>query len=397
MGKAIALNQDTFWVGAVDWNARYFHGAVLSTHRGTTYNSYLLRDQKTALIDTVYPPFADDLVQKIKSLIRPEELDYLVINHVEIDHSGSFPVIRELCPRARVVCTQRGYEGLQGYFGGGFEPLIVKTGDTISLGRRTLQFIEAPMLHWPDSMFTYVPEDSLLLPNDAFGQHIATASRFDDEVDMAEVMQEAAKYYANILMPFGSLVSRKLAEINKLGLSIKMIAPSHGIIWRGQPERIVEAYARWAEGLGRPLAVVAYDTMWQSTERMAMALLDGLEAGGVEAKLYKLSSSDRNDVIAAILEARAVLIGSPTINNDILPTVSPLLDDLMGLRPRNKLGMGFGSYGWGGGAQQVIEERLKAAKFEVIEPGITAKWRPTAEDAQRCFERGREVAERIKQ
>lgn len=253
------------------------------------------------------------------------------------------------------------------------------------------------MLHWPDSMFTYVPEDSLLLPNDAFGQHIATASRFDDEVDMAEVMQEAAKYYANILMPFGSLVSRKLAEINKLGLSIKMIAPSHGIIWRGQPERIVEAYARWAEGLGRPLAVVAYDTMWQSTERMAMALLDGLEAGGVEAKLYKLSSSDRNDVIAAILEARAVLIGSPTINNDILPTVSPLLDDLMGLRPRNKLGMGFGSYGWGGGAQQVIEERLKAAKFEVIEPGITAKWRPTAEDAQRCFERGREVAERIKQ
>ncbi|MGB9662865.1 MAG: FprA family A-type flavoprotein [Moorellaceae bacterium] len=398
MSQPVALADGIYWVGSVDWNIRHFHGFALSTHRGTTYNAYLLLDEKTALVDTVYTPFASELVAKLQKLLGSRPIDYIIINHTEIDHSGAFPTIRNLYPEAKVVCTQRGLEGLKAYYGGEFDCLVVKTGDTIRLGRRSLTFLEAPMLHWPDSMFTYIPEEALLLPNDAFGQHLASTGRFDDEVDVAVLMEEAAKYYANILLPFSPLITNKLEEIRKMGLPIKTIAPSHGIIWRRNPERIVEAYARWAEGKGKPQALIAYDTMWQSTEKMAYALLDGLVAGGVEVKLFRLSVSDRNDIIKELLEARAILVGSPTINNDILPTVSPLLDDLVGLRPGSKkLGAAFGSYGWGGGAQKIIEERLQAARLSLIESGLAVKWVPSAEDLERCYQFGKDIAARIKE
>ncbi|MDN5348173.1 MAG: hypothetical protein PWP65_1737 [Clostridia bacterium] len=396
MSQITALAEGIYWVGAVDWNIRSFHGPAFSTHRGTTYNAYLVVDEKVALIDTVYGPFTEELVAKLKRVNDPVKIDYLVINHTESDHSGAFPAIMKLCPRARVLCTQRGYDSLKAHYNAEFDYTIVKSGDSISLGRRSLTFIEAPMLHWPDSMFTYVPEEALLLPNDAFGQHIATTNRFDDEVDIGLVMDEAAKYFANILMPFSNLILKKLEEIQKLGLNIKTIGPSHGIIWRRDPGRIIEAYSRWSESRGTAKAIIAYDTMWLSTEKMALAIMDGLVAGGAEVKLFKLSVSDRNDIIKEILDARAILVGSPTINNDILPVVSPLLDDLVGLRPKNKIGMAFGSYGWGGGAQKIIAERLKAAKIDLIEPGIAVQWVPTADDLQRCYELGREIAARIK-
>ncbi|SMB94925.1 Flavorubredoxin [Thermanaeromonas toyohensis ToBE] len=395
MGRPVALGEGIYWVGAIDWNIRYFHGPAFSTPRGTTYNAYLIVDDKIALVDTVYGPFAGELIGNLKSLINPVRLDYLIINHTEIDHSGAFPAIMDLCPDALVLCTQRGLEGLKAYYGREFKYKVVKTGDVISLGRRSLKFIEAPMLHWPDSMFTYIPEEGLLLPNDAFGQHLATTARFDDEVDELLVMDEAAKYYANILFPFSHLITKKLEEIQKMGLVIKTIAPSHGIIWRQNPSRIIEAYARWAECRGKPKAIIAYDTMWGSTEKMAYALLEGLSEGGIEVKLFKISVSDRNEIIKELLEARAVFLGSPTINNDVLPAVSPLLDDLVGLRPKNKLGVAFGAYGWGGGAQKVIEERLKAAKIEVIEANLTVQWVPSPDDLKRCQNLGREIASRI--
>lgn len=398
MSQPVTIAEGIYWVGAIDWNIRYFHGPAFSTHRGTTYNAYYIVDEKTALVDTVYGPFQEELIAKLKQIQDPVKIDYLVVNHTESDHAGAFPAIMDLCPGAHVLCTQRGYESLKDHYPHlDFQYTIVKTGTSISLGKRSLAFIEAPMLHWPDSMFTYVPEEALLLPNDAFGQHIASSARFDDQVDVGLIMDEAAKYYANILMPFSSLITKKLEEIQKMNLTIKTIAPSHGIIWRQDPYRIIEAYARWAEGKGTAKAVIAYDTMWLSTEKMAYALLDGLVAGGCEVKLFKLSVSDRNDIIKEILDARAVLVGSPTINNDILPVVSPLLDDLVGLRPKNKIGLAFGAYGWGGGAQKILEERLKAAKIELIaEPGPTVKWVPKESDLQHCYNLGREMAIRIR-
>ncbi|MBE3580730.1 MAG: flavodoxin domain-containing protein [Thermoanaerobacteraceae bacterium] len=398
MNHPLAIAEGIYWVGAIDWNIRHFHGPAFSTHRGTTYNAYYIVDEKTALVDTVYEPFQEELIAKLKKIQDPVKIDYLVVNHTENDHAGAFPAIMNLCPTAHVLCTQRGYESLKDRYPHlDFQYTIVKTGTRITLGKRSLLFIEAPMLHWPDSMFTYVPEESLLMPNDAFGQHIASSARFDDQVDLGIVMDEAAKYYANILMPFSSLITKKLEEIQKMNLEIKTIAPSHGIIWRRDPGRILNAYARWAEGQGAAKAVIAYDTMWLSTERMAYALLDGLVSGGCDARLFKLSLSDRNDIIKELLDARALLVGSPTINNDILPVVSPLLDDLVGLRPKNKIGLAFGAYGWGGGAQKILEERLKAAKIELfVEPGPTVKWVPKPEDLQLCYQLGRELAARIK-
>lgn len=392
---SVKLADSVYWVGAVDWNIRYFHGPAYSTHRGTTYNAYLIMDDQVTLVDTVYRPFAADLVRHIREITDPAAIKNVVINHVETDHSGSLPVIMDLCPDARIYCTQRGKEGLEKHYFGDWNYNVVKTGDELNIGKKTLSFIEAPMLHWPDSMFTYIKKDAILLPNDAFGQHIATNFRFDDEVDMAEVMDEAAKYYANILLPFSPLVLKKLDEVTRMGIDIRMIGPSHGIIWRKDPGRIINAYIKWAKGEADRKALVIYDTMWESTEKMARAITAGLTSAGVTTKLFKLSVSDRNDIIKEMINAKAVIVGSPTINNDFLPTVAPLLDDLKGLKPRNKIGLAFGSYGWGGGAVGAIEEKLKAAGLEIVHEPITVKWVPTPEELNRCFEAGRKIAEKI--
>lgn len=390
----VKLAEDLYWVGAVDWNIRYFHGPAYSTHRGTTYNAYLIIDDQITLVDTVYRPFSGELLRHIREIVNPDKIDNIIINHIESDHSGTLPVLMELAPNARIYCTQRGKEGLEKHYFGDWDYRVVKTGHELKIGKRTLTFVEAPMLHWPDSMFTYIKEDAILLPNDAFGQHIATNFRFDDEVDIDEVMDEAAKYYANILLPFSPLVLKKIEEVTNMGIEIKMICPSHGIIWRKNPAGIVEAYTKWAKGEAERKVLIVYDTMWESTEKMAKAILDGVTAAGVTGKLFKLSVSDRNDIMKELINAKAVIVGSPTFNNDILPNIAPFLDDLKGLKPKNRIGMSFGSYGWGGGAAKTIEDKLKAAGVDIMDEPLLVNWVPTSEELGRCFDTGRMMAQR---
>jgi flavorubredoxin len=393
----VKVLENIFWVGAIDWNVRHFHGFTYSTHRGTTYNAYLIVDEKTALVDSVYGPFAGEMIKRIREIIDPSKIDYVVANHVEIDHSGAISEVLKLAPQAKVIGTARCKEGLQKHFFGNWDFQVVKTGDEISLGERTLRFIEAPMLHWPDTMFTYIEKDALLLPNDAFGQHWATSKRFDDEVDEKTLMDEAAKYYANILWLFSSLIIRKIEEIQRLGLKIDMIAPSHGVIWRSNPTKIVEAYLSWARGEAGKKILVVYDTMWGSTEKMAKAMVEGIISEGVKTVLFRLPFSDRGDIIKELLEAKGLLIGSSTINNGVLPTVAPFLEEMQGLRPRNKIAAAFGSYGWGGGAVKIIEESLKKAGMELVAPALTVKWVPDKDEIQKCFEFGKEFAKKVKE
>ncbi|MBS7626765.1 flavodoxin domain-containing protein [Candidatus Bathyarchaeota archaeon] len=385
-----------YWVGAVDWNVRNFHGFTYTTHRGTTYNAYLIVDDKTVLVDTVYTPYAGEMIDRISEVVSPEEIDYIIANHVEVDHSGAIGEVLKHAPKAKVVGTARCRQGLMKHYFGEWDFQVVKTGDEIDLGGRSLRFIEAPMLHWPDTMFTYIEKDALLLPNDAFGQHLATSERFDDEVDENILMAEAAKYYANILWPLSPLVIKKIEEIQNLRLKINMIAPSHGVIWRRNPTKIVEAYLRWAKGESEDRILVVYDTMWGSTEKMARSIVEGVTSVNVDVRMYRIPYSDRSDIMADLLNSKGLLLGSSTINNDIIPTVAPILEDLKGLKPKGKVAAAFGSYGWGGGAVKTMEETLKKAGFDIVQPGLSINWVPDREELKRCFDFGKEFAERIK-
>ncbi|NMB46274.1 MAG: MBL fold metallo-hydrolase [Firmicutes bacterium] len=394
----VEVKSGIYWVGAVDWDSRHFHGVTYTTRRGTTYNAYLvIGEQHKALVDTVYTPFSDVLVSHLRELVDLKDIDYVVVNHVEIDHSGALPRIMELCPQAQIYCSQRAVNPIKKHFGEhGWDITAVKTGDILDLGGKTIQFIEAPMLHWPDSMFSYVAEDKLLLPNDAFGQHLASSQRFDDQVDNAILMEEAAKYYANILMPFSTLVARKLEEISELGIEIDTIAPSHGLIWRQDPGQIITAYQNWATGRqtpGRvsPEIVVVFDTMWGSTEKMAEAVVDELSRQGWKVNLYSIGKSDYSDIMREVLEAKAVIIGSSTINNAMLPSLSPLMEDLVGLKPKGKLGAAFGSHGWKGGAVSQIANKMADAGIELVGDGLMVQWVPNAEDLEASRELAREV------
>ncbi len=388
---AVEIKSNVYWVGAVDWNLRTFHGPAYTTQRGSTYNAYLIIDEEITLVDTVYGPFADDLIANISEIIDPGKIDNIIINHIESDHIGAFPKIMELTPKAKVYGTANAKKGIAKLFPRDFDINVVKTGDSINTGKYNFQFIEAPMLHWPDSMFTYIPELKLLLPNDAFGQHYASNKRFVDEVDFASVMEEAKKYYANILNPFSPLVLKKLAQIEDLGLEIDMIAPSHGFIWRQNINAILEAYENWAKGTTNRKVVIAYDTMWESTAMMAKALLDGITEAGYEGVLYQISKTDHNDIITAILDADAVFIGSPTFYNGILPSISPILDELVALKASGKIGLAFGSQGWAGGAVKVIEEKLKLAGMELMAPAFSVKWVPSKEELEQVKELARSL------
>ncbi len=343
-----------YWVGAVDWNIRHFHGHTYTTPRGTSYNAYLVKDEKIALVDAVHADFTEEMMERIRALVDPEKIDYVIANHVEPDHSGALAAILSVAKNAKLVCNERCKQGLEHYYSGGWDYEIVKTGDTIKLGKKTLSFLEAPMLHWPDSMFTYVVEDELLLPNDGFGQHLASTERFVEDYDEAIVMQEAAKYYANILMPMSALVIKKIQEVQKLNLSIKMIAPSHGLIWR-EPGKILDAYMRWASGEAEQAVLVVYDTMWNATEKMARSIVEGIDSEGVPARLYQMAVSDSSEAIRDCMLMKAIVVGSSTINRGMLPSLSPFLEDLKGLKPKNKIGAAFGSYGWSGGGRENLK------------------------------------------
>jgi flavorubredoxin len=391
----LEIIEGVYWVGAVDWNLRIYHNTY-STHHGTSYNSYLILDEKIALVDGVYEPFGEEMLERIKELIPPEKISYVIANHSEPDHSGALPRLMKIVPQAKVFCTAKGKDILSRMYSPNWDFITVKTGDEISLGRKTLRFIEAPMMHWPDNMFTYVKEDSLLLSNDAFGQHIASSQRFEDEVDQSIVWEESTKYFANTLYPFCSLIIRKIEEIQKSGIPIKMIAPSHGVIWRRDTNRVFERYLQWARGEAAERTLVIYETMWESTARMARAIAQGVQSQGMEVKVYQLSVSDLSDVFKEVMEARGMIVGCSTVHNTILPAMAPFIEGLKGLRPRGKLAYVFGSHGWGGGAVKVIESALKQAGIELMEPGLMVKYMPDEEELSRCFELGKRFAQSLR-
>ncbi|MFX1368374.1 MAG: FprA family A-type flavoprotein [Promethearchaeota archaeon] len=394
--KPVEVVKDVYWVGAIDYNIRNFHGYSYSVHHGTTYNAYLIVGEKVALVDAVMGPFADEMFDRISSVIDPRKIDYMIANHAEMDHSGAIPHVLARVPNATVVCTKRAIDVLKKHHPDGWTFKTVKTGEEVDLGGKTLRFYEAPMLHWPESMFSYYVEGEVLLPNDAFGQHYATEERFADEVDQNILWREAEKYYANILWPLSRLVQRKIEEVIELGLPIKIIAPSHGLIWRQNPLEIVTRYLQWAKG-GRvsDKVVIAWDTMWESTTKLARAIAEGIRDAGMNPLLRLIPHSDRSDIIADLLEARGILVGSPTLHNEYLPTIAPLLADFETLKPVGKKAAAFGSYGWGGGAVKKIEEALKKGKMELEMEPFTAQWVPDKDELEKAYEFGKAFAENL--
>lgn len=394
--KPIDLAEKIYWVGAVDWNIRDFHG--YSTEKGSTYNAFLIVDEKVTLIDTVKHSHRLDLEHRIRNLIDPKEIDYIVVNHVEMDHSGSLPEMVELIEPEKIICSKMAHKALVQHFHREDWPYeIVESGSEISLGSRTLSFLETRMLHWPDSMFTYVKEDKVLFSSDAFGQHFASSERFDDEVNNAELMHQAAKYYANILTLYSPLVEKLLNKVTEMGLEIKMIAPDHGLIWRRDPGQIIEAYSGWSrhESLGN--ALVIYDTMWHSTEKMAKAVADGIQEQGVSVQLLDLRVNHRSDVMTEVLQAGAVVLGCPTLNNGMLPRMAGFIMYMKGLRPANKVGAAFGSFGWSGESVKLLNEAMEEMKFEVIDPGLKVKYVPGHEKLKECRDLGNRVAAAVKE
>jgi flavorubredoxin len=392
----VEIAKDITWVGIIDWALKHFHGHELSTPSGSTYNAFIIQDEKTAVVDTVWSPFTAEFLEKVQKVIDPSTIDYVVVNHGEPDHSGALPELMKLCPDATVVVSRKGEDSVAGHYHHDWKTRVVRTGDTLNLGKRELTFVEAPMLHWPDTMFTYVAPDGILMPNDAFGQHFATGFRFNDQVDREKLYYEAMRYYANIITPYSRQVIKMIDEFLALNLPVNMILPSHGVMWRDDPMQIVHTYREWAQQKPQPRALVMYDSMWQATRHMAEAIAEGLFEEGVEHRVFHLAVADRNEVLTEIFRSHALVIGSPTLNNGILPTVSPLLEDLKGLRFRNKIGAAFGSYGWGGEAVKRIEEHLENARIPLITPGVRAKWQPDGEALAACKALGKQVAEAVK-
>ena len=393
---AIELKENIYWVGAVDWNIRDFHG--YSTDNGTSYNAYLIKDEKTVLIDTVKKELKGDLIHHLHQVTDPTKIDYIIVNHVEMDHSGSLPEMIELIKPEKIFCSPMGKKAIIEHFHREDWPLeVVKSGDSISLGKRSVQFIETRMLHWPDSMFSYIPEEKLLFSSDAFGHHWATSERFDDEVDTDQLMKHAAKYYANILMIFSPIVQKLLAQVKEMNLEIEMIAPDHGIIWRDSPGRIIEAYDSWSRHQSKEKAVIIYDSMWNSTEKMAKAIMNSLQREGINhIKLLHVRKSHHSDIITEILDAKAIIVGSPTLNNNMMPAMAALLTYLKGLRPKEKIAATFGSFGWSGEAVKHMTGYLEEMGLEIIDEGVKIKNVPTHDSLKKCSELGSAVARAMK-
>lgn len=379
------------WVGKIDWELRKFHGEEYSTHKGSSYNSYLLKEEKVALIDTVWGPFAQEFVANLKKEIDLNKIDYVIASHAENDHSGGLPELMRQIPDVPIYCTRSGVKSLQGLYHQNWNFQIVKTGDKLSLGSKELVFIEAPMLHWPDSMFTYLTEDAVLFSNDAFGQHYASEFMFNDLVNQEELFHECTKYYANILTPFSPLVIKKIKEILGFNLPLDMICTSHGVIWRDNPGQIVEKYLQWADSYKEDQITILYDTMWNSTRVMAEQIAAGIREADpqVTVKLFNLAKTDKNDAITEIFKSKAILLGSPTINNGILVAVAALLEEIKGLKFKHKKAGAFGSYGWSGESVKLLSEKLSDSGFEVVDQGLRITWSPNPEQINRCREYGR--------
>jgi len=391
--KAVKVTDHVYWVGAIDWDIRDFHG--YQTGRGSTYNAYLILADKITLIDTVKAPFRNEMLARIASVTDPSNVKYIISNHSEMDHSGSLPQVIDIIKPEKVFASTIGTQTLSQEFHSNHEIIALKNGESLSLGNLNLTFLETKMLHWPDSMFTYLADDNLLFSQDAFGMHLATSERFADEIDEWIIEFEGIKYFANILMPMSALVLRTLGKISDLGIKIDVIAPDHGPIWRKDVNKIVEFYEKWAAQKPTKKAVVTYYTMWHSTELMAKTIAEGLIAGGVSTKVMSLNVCHRSDVVTEVLDAGALLVGSPTINSNMFPTVADLLYYLKGLRPQNLIGGVFGSYGWSGEAVGHVKDFLTDMKVELIGDGVKIKYVPDDEALAQCFSYGKLVAEEL--
>ncbi|SEG14666.1 Flavorubredoxin [Caloramator fervidus] len=361
--RPFKISENVYWVGAIDWNIRNFHG--YSTHRGTTYNAYLIIDEKITLIDTVKSHLVDEMLERISYVVDPRKIDYVISNHVEMDHSGGLPRLMEIIPDATIFTSLNGERGLKLHYGSNWNFKVVKSGETLSLGNKSLEFIYTPMVHWPDNMVSYLIEDKILFSNDAFGQHIASSERLDSQFCLDIILEEAAKYYANIVLPYSSNVKKVLEAI--LNLDIDVIAPSHGLIWKNNIEDIINKYKKWSDNTTDNKAVIVYDSMWGSTEKIAYAIYNAFEESNISAVMLNLKTNDISDIMTHILNSKYICIGSPTLNNNILPTVASFLYYLKGLAPKKRIAMAFGSYGWGGQSIGQIEDILKSCGFELID------------------------------
>jgi|WetSurMetagenome_2_1015567.scaffolds.fasta_scaffold03036_9 anaerobic nitric oxide reductase flavorubredoxin len=387
--EAVKISDNVYWVGAIDWNGRNFHG--YDTPRGTSYNAYLIIDDKIALIDAVKTPFLSQMMERIRSVVDPKDIDIIISNHSENDHSSGLPMVQEWTG-APIYASRKGVEHLPLNYGP-LQLTKVMDGQELNLGKYTLRFMDTPMLHWPDSMFTYLKEQGILFCMDGFGQHFASSKRFDDEVDKGALFEEAAKYYANILMPFGQPYFAALEKLK--GLDIKMLATAHGVIWRSEIPRILQLYDRWANHQTEERALLVFDSMWGSTEKMALAIAEGISAGGVPVRVCKASATPRSLVMREVLDARAVIFGTPTLNMGMFPTMADVGVYLKGLRPRNRIGACFGAYGWSAGGVKALRESLNGSGLDFPFEDIEVRFNPQEADLRRCYEFGLSIAKKI--
>lgn len=392
------INEYVKWVGKTDWELKKFHGDEYNTINGSSYNSYLIQDEKIVLIDTAWKPFDEEFVENLKKEIDLNKIDYIIANHGEIDHSGSLPRLMQEIPNTPIYCTANGVKSIKGQYHKDWNFITVKTGDTLNIGKHNLTFIEAPMLHWPDTMFTYMDGENILFSNDAFGQHMASESLFADEVNRAGLYEEALKYYANIVAPFSMMVKNKINEILKLGLPINMICPSHGLIWRKNPKEIIDQYYKWADNYSENQITILYDTMWNDTRKMAEAIARGIseEDNKINIKIINTAKSDKTENVAEVFKSKAIIVGSPTVNNGYLYSIAGTLELIKGLKLKNKKAASFGSYGWSGEAVKLINEELIKSGFSLINEGLRCMWTPTDENIKECINFGREIARNCK-
>lgn len=395
MGKKIT--DKVTWVGKVDWGLKRFHGDEYSTHKGSSYNSYLIRDKKTVLIDTVWQPYDKEFVSRLKEEIDLKEIDYIIANHNEIDHSGALPELMREIPGTPIYCTKNGAKIIKGHYHEDWNFVEVKTGDTLDIGQNKLIFVEAPMLHWPDTMFTYLTGENILFSNDGFGQHFATELLYNDKVDQGELYEQAIKYYANILNPFSTFVKKKINEILSLNLPLSMICPSHGIIWRENPAQIVEQYLKWADSYQEDQITFIYDTMWNSTRKMAEAIAEGIHevSPSIVIKLMNSAKYDKNDIITEVFRSKAILVGSPTINNGYLFSIGGIVEMIKGLKFKGKSAAAFGSYGWSGEVVKQLTKALEESGFKIVDNGHRSLWIPDEKELDVCREYGRQFVKSL--
>lgn len=391
--QPIEIAKGIYSVGVVDWNNRDFHG--YSTYLGTSYNAFLIVDEKIALIDTVKKEFSEQLLGNITQIIDPKKIDYVISNHTEMDHSGSLPhIMHKIGENKPLFCSKMGLKNLSRHFSQQWNYHAVDDGETLSLGKKTIQFFEARMLHWPDNMLNYLQEDKILFSSDAFGQHYAGNEIFDDLVGH-KIMPHAKKYFANILLPFAPLVLKLIEKITKIGLEIKMICPDHGVLWRKNPSEIIDAYVEWSKQKSENKAVIVYDTMWHSTETMACTIANVLHEQGIKARPMHLRKCHRSDIMTDVLDAKAIIVGSPTLNNGLFPTISDFLTYMKGLKPQNKIATAFGSYGWSGEAVKLVNKEFEAMKFDVIDSGLKIQYVPDTKGIEACVQLGKKIGKLI--